>query len=121
MPKILAWSADPENPVGAEYIIMQKAPGVRLFEAWDEIPEAGRLKLIKQLTELESQLAAIPFPAYGSLYFRRSIPEDSKRILLDLQHDPEAIYCVGPACGPEWTDGASSNDLQSDLDVGPCQ
>ena len=121
VPKILAWSADPSNPVGAEYIIMQKAPGIQLFKVWDDITEADRLNLIKGLTQLENQFAAVRFPAYGSLYFRHSISKASERILLDSSVDPTGLFCVGPACGPAWTDGISPADIQPDIDAGPCE
>jgi len=39
-------------------------------------------------------------PAYGSLYFRRSISKESERILPDPSLDPAALFCVGPECGP---------------------
>lgn len=121
VPKVLAWSADSANPVGAEYIIMEKAPGIQLFKVWDDITEFDRLQLIQSLTQLESQLAAISFPAYGNVYFRHSISKPSERILLDQSVDPDGLFCVGPACGPAWTDGTSPADLQPDLDAGPCQ
>ncbi|MCJ1284646.1 hypothetical protein MMC26_003981 [Xylographa opegraphella] len=117
VPKILAWNADPSNPIGAEYIIMEKASGIQLFKVWDDIPEADRLKLIKGLTQLENKFTAIRFPAYGSLYFRHSISKASERILLDSAVDPTGLFCIGPACGPAWTDGISPADIQPDIDA----
>jgi len=119
VPKVLAWSADPSNPVGAEYIIMEKAPGIQLFKVWVDIAEADRLNLIKSLTQLENQFSAIRFPAYGSLYFRQSISKASERILLDPSVDPAGLFCVGPACGPAWTDGKSPVDMDPNIDAGP--
>lgn len=121
VPKVLAWSADASNPIGAEYIIMEKAPGIQLFKVWDDITEADRLKLIKNLTHLERQLADIRFPAHGSLYFRHSLTKISEAIPLDSSLDPTGSFCIGPACGPAWTDGISSADVQPDIDIGPCE
>jgi hypothetical protein len=121
VPKILAWNADSSNPVGAEYIIMEKASGIQLFKVWDDITEADRLNLIKGLTQLENQFAAIRFPACGSLYFRHSISKASERMLLDSSVDPAGLFCVGPACGPAWTDGISPADIQPNIDAGPCK
>ncbi|KAL8868871.1 MAG: hypothetical protein Q9174_004698 [Haloplaca sp. 1 TL-2023] len=118
-PKLLSWSADAAGPVGAEYIIMEKAPGIQLFSVWDEISASARLKLIKSLTQLENQLATIQFPAYGSLYHRRSINKSAERVLLDPSIDPDGQYCVGPSCGPKWTDGYNGADLDPELDMGP--
>ncbi|KAI4263399.1 MAG: hypothetical protein L6R42_001448 [Xanthoria sp. 1 TBL-2021] len=121
VPKLLAWNADATNPVGAEYIIMEKAPGVQLFTVWDDLSATDRIKLIKSLTQLEHQLAIIQFPAYGNLYFRQSIPEPSKRVLLDSFLDPTCQFCVGPSCDPAWTNGTTAADIDSTLDMGPCE
>ena len=119
-PKLLAWNANANNPVGAEYIIMEKAPGVQLFTVWDDVSAADRINLIKSLTQLERQLATIDFPAYGSLYHRQSISKPFERFDLDPSVDPAGDYCVGASCNPAWTDGSTAADLNSMLDMGPC-
>jgi hypothetical protein len=63
------------NPVGAEYIVMEKVPGVQIFRVWDEMDESNRISIIKRLTQWESELAAIHFPAYGNLYYKSSLHE----------------------------------------------
>ncbi|KAI9808736.1 MAG: hypothetical protein M1825_003888 [Sarcosagium campestre] len=113
VPKILAWSADPSNPVGTEYIVMEKAPGIQLSKVYDDITQTGRLSLIKGLTQLEKQFSTIQFPAYGNLYFRHSISKESERHLLDSSLDPTGSYCIGPACGPAWTDAISPADKKT--------
>ncbi|KAJ9261706.1 hypothetical protein DTO195F2_3964 [Paecilomyces variotii] len=70
VPRVLSWSSDCTNPVGAEYIIMEKAAGVPLFQRWANMKEIEKLELIKNLTKFEAQLSAIRFPAYGGLYLR---------------------------------------------------
>ncbi|RDL37365.1 uncharacterized protein BP5553_04798 [Venustampulla echinocandica] len=50
VPEIFAWSSDASNPVGAEFIIMEKAPGVQLFEVWDAMKDSAKLAFIKRLT-----------------------------------------------------------------------
>ncbi|KAL9027983.1 MAG: hypothetical protein Q9196_003584 [Gyalolechia fulgens] len=119
VPKVLAWNADSSNPVGAEYIIMEKATGVQLFNVWHDVPVYYRIQLIKSLVQFEHQLASIKFPAYGSLYFRHSVPNTSERIPLDSSIDPTESFCIGPQCGPAWTDGSTRSDIQSNLDAGP--
>ncbi|KAI4166572.1 MAG: hypothetical protein LQ343_007942 [Gyalolechia ehrenbergii] len=119
VPKILAWNADSSNPVGAEYIIMEKAAGIQLFKVWADIPMDHRIQLIENLIEFERQLASIGFPAYGSLYFRQSITKTSERSLLDSSVDPTESFCIGPQCGPAWTNGNTCSDVQSHLNAGP--
>ncbi|PYI25557.1 hypothetical protein BP00DRAFT_461720 [Aspergillus indologenus CBS 114.80] len=99
VPGVLSWSSDSSNPVGAEYIIMEKAAGVPLYERWEGMAEIERLGLIRNLTKLEAQLSAIAFPAYGALYRR----VDAARIqpaTACVGVDSSDPYCVGPSCDP---------------------
>jgi hypothetical protein len=118
----LAWNSNPSNPVEAEYIVMEKAPGIQLFQKWDDLDGDSRLSLIKQLTELEHQLASIPFPASGHLYFMESILKN-KHTLLDSSVDPTSQYGIGPSCDRSWDMDQSqlSSDSSRNLDLGPCK
>ncbi|KAJ5952684.1 uncharacterized protein N7479_011097 [Penicillium vulpinum] len=101
VPKVLAWSADSTNPVGAEYIVMERVPGVQIFKKWDEMGESNRISIIKRLTQWERELAEIPFPASGSLYHKSSL-KDHELISLDPSVDPDGLFCVGPSCDSAW-------------------
>lgn len=70
VPEVYTWSSDPTNPIGAEYIIMEKAAGVPLFKIWGEISLSDKLELVKRLTAFERELCSLQLPAYGSLYLR---------------------------------------------------
>ena len=83
---------------GAEYIIMEKANGVQLFQIWGEISQSDKLELIKRLAILERQLMSIRSPAYGSLYLHflcASFATSSPCEPLDGKFDPSGLYCVG--------------------------
>ncbi|PKY07566.1 hypothetical protein P168DRAFT_98163 [Aspergillus campestris IBT 28561] len=97
VPRVLAWCVNSANPVGAEYIVMERVPGVQLFNKWEEMGESRRLSFIKQLTKWKSELSGICFPAYGSLYTKGSL-KDHESISLDLSIDPGGVFCVGPSC-----------------------
>lgn len=115
-PRVFSWSSDDSNPVGAEYIIMEKVAGVPLFEQWGKMAEIEKLELIKNLTKLEAQLAAIRFPAYGGLYRQADVSS------LQCQELNGSI-CIGPSCGRSFsTDSAAVLSTQSEkLDYGPCK
>lgn len=113
MPRVLSWSSDSSNAVGAEYIIMEKAAGVPLFQLWGTMTEFEKLQLIKNLTKLEAQLAAIKFPAYGGLYLRTDMSRSNRA--LDGDIDPSQSFCIGPTC-----DRAFDTDVTPESNRGPC-
>jgi hypothetical protein len=53
VPKVLAWNADPSNPVGAEYIIMEKAAGCQLVKKWGEMEDLSHFEFIKTYVRLK--------------------------------------------------------------------
>lgn len=121
VPRVLSWSSDESNPVGAEYIIMEKAAGVPLFEQWGRMAEIEKLELIKNLTKLEAQLSAIPFPAYGGLYLQADAGR-LKHQELDGSIDSSKLFCIGPS--PERSfgvDPATGLSLSGKFDQGPCK
>ncbi|KAK0100514.1 hypothetical protein ONS96_007788 [Cadophora gregata f. sp. sojae] len=120
VPRVLAWNSNPSNPVEAEYIVMEKAPGIQLFQKWDDLDGDSRLSLIKQLTELEHQLASIPFPASGNLYLVESVLKN-KHIPVDSSVDSTFQYSVGPSSDKSWDidQGQLYLDSSQNLDLGP--
>lgn len=92
---------------------MEKAPGVPLFQQWAKMTEFEKLQLIKNLTQLEAQLSAMKFPAYGGLYFRTDMSRSNKR--LDSRIDSSAEFCIGPSC-----DRSFDADVTAVNDQGPC-
>lgn len=114
VPHVYAWNADASNPVGVEYIIMEKASGVQLFRMWDKIDQLSKLALIQRLTKWESQLMTIRFPTYGSLYPRNSFPESESRTNLPSNIDPSESYCIGGSCDPTWS------AVPRNFTLGPC-
>ncbi|KAK2871604.1 hypothetical protein FQN49_003020 [Arthroderma sp. PD_2] len=119
VPKVLAWSSNPQNTLGTEYIIMEMAKGVQLYTSWGDLSQSGRLEIIKSLVFMEKQLSSLRFPAYGNLYFRHCLPE-SLSVPLDKEIDPSGLYCVGPAADNAWLDGETGNEHDSpEYDPGP--
>jgi predicted Ser/Thr protein kinase len=61
VPKVLAWSADYQNDVGAEYIIMEEANGTRLHEIWEDLELTAKRDIILEIVEVEKKLLSISF------------------------------------------------------------
>ncbi|KAI1980122.1 hypothetical protein LOZ51_000497 [Ophidiomyces ophidiicola] len=99
-PGVLAWNSDPNNPVGAEYIIQEKSAGRQLCDVWGDINEPTKFRLIRNLSRLEGELVSIKLPAYGNLYFRGQSPGNSQS--LDGSVDQESKFCVGPSFDDKW-------------------
>lgn len=69
-PEVYAWSSDPANPVGAEYIIMERVKGTALADVWGSMNALERYKIIEQIVQMEKQLECLKLPAYGNLFLR---------------------------------------------------
>lgn len=121
VPKVLAWSTDSSNPVGSEYIIMEKAPGVPLVKKMDEMTDLEQLSLVKQLTNLEGELTAIRLPAHGSLYLRESMKPGDTYIELHPDVDPAGRFCVVSSCDRKWFHPDQSMMRRYCPDDGPCE
>lgn len=110
VPKVLAYcSRDGESKLGAEYIVMEKAPGIELGRVWDDLKAREKLAIVKQVASITCNLARFQFPCYGALYRRQDISFESQVIDDD--------FAVGPTVGRAWLD-----DRRGDVDVprGPC-
>lgn len=114
VPEVYAWSSDPTNPVGAEYIIMEKTRGIALAERWGTMNTLERYKVIDGIVKMETELESLKLPAYGSLFLRDSLPSDYSRHTLPSDLDPTGAFCVGPSCNR-----AVYRKLCSQPDVGP--
>lgn len=121
VPKLLAWSADASNSVGAEYVVMEKAAGCRLSKKWNELDLLIKFKFVQNLCKLEAELAGIPFPAYGSLYLKESLDDGEKYEPLAPEIDPDGRFCIGPSCRRGWFDKEDTEAIEARFDRGPCE
>ena len=73
VPEICPYSTTPDNPVGAEYIIEQKASGVPLSSVWYTWSKKSPMELVEQLVDFETQLTSICFEKHGCIYYRKDL------------------------------------------------
>ncbi|RPA83015.1 hypothetical protein BJ508DRAFT_413682 [Ascobolus immersus RN42] len=108
VPRVLAYNARKEDsPVGAEYIIMEKAEGVPLREKWAGMSAEDRAKLLDSLVEIEKKFISKEFEMNGSLYYEEDlVPGTYDEILFkaqDLEAQakgvsvPEKRFAIGPS------------------------
>ena len=122
VPKVFAWASrvNKGNPVGTEYIIMEKVPGESLASRWSSLSTKELVEIIQQIVDIESRLFIARFSKNGSLYYREDLEEEvresgSKEELgADLLSDR---FGIGPIVSRSFWAGERS---QMALDRGPC-
>ena len=97
VPEVYSYCATAENPVGTEYLLLEKAPGVCVASKWTSLQDLEIRRLAHSFVELEKKLFQIPFRASGSLYFKNDIPSSLQAPLYEEEHaTEERQFCIGP-------------------------
>jgi len=119
VPKLYGYSSSTDNPVKAEYILMERSAGTELGKLWQNISGPQKHEVLKALVSYEIALSSAEMPMYGSLYY----PEDLSSLTpsqifesTDLA-DKKKIFAVGPT-----TNRAFFDDERDavETDQGPC-
>ncbi|KAF2850103.1 hypothetical protein T440DRAFT_555370 [Plenodomus tracheiphilus IPT5] len=111
-PRILGYAFD-ENPIGSEYILMEKIPGRPIGDAWFDLSDQQRLQVLHDIVELESKLFSIQLPASGSIYYAQDLEASTPMVRIPGMNEK---FCVGPYTGLRWWYGKRGNP---ELDRGP--
>ncbi|RAH45648.1 aminoglycoside phosphotransferase family protein [Aspergillus brunneoviolaceus CBS 621.78] len=98
VPRVISWSSSPEvNPVGAEYILMERVEGQQLSDVWDDMSEAQRFGLAKSLVGIERKLVNAKFALHGSLYYRDTFPRGRGIAALEIaDQEGPSKFVLGP-------------------------
>ena len=113
-PKIYGYSPEADNAAGTEYIFMEYVRGTKLSDAWLSLGEQEVISVLRQLTQLESKMMSLSFPAGGSLYYTQDLEKVARGLGVPLEDER---FCVGPDTRlPLWYGRRS----QLDVDRGPC-
>jgi hypothetical protein len=67
VPKVLTWSVTDQNPVQAEYIIMEEAKGSQLHAVWQDLPLRTKGNIIREFIDIEEKLLSISFDKYVAI------------------------------------------------------
>ena len=114
-PDVLAWSSQNDNPVGAEYILMNEIPGVLLTDVWKTMTASQHITCIQSIALLIKELCAIDVPYCGSLY---SLTDGRDDLLAFDTH-----YGIGPLCKAHHHADqlAQTSDIRTpNKNLGPC-
>lgn len=111
VPEVFAYSTTSENPVGAEYILMERVEGESLSSRWLSLTTDEVKDIMIQIAEMERKIFDFRFPAYGSLYHKKD---------LDWKHQIPIVedFVIGPVSSREFWHGERS---KTEIDRGPCR
>lgn len=111
VPKVLDYSAS-RDPVGAEYIIMERIHGDSLASRWLSLTTEEVKDIMTQVAEIEQKIFSFRFPGYGSLYHRRDVQRESNF------ETHVGDFCIGPVARRQYWHGLR---CQMRIDRGPCE
>lgn len=109
--RIYGWFSTASNPVGSEYIVMEKLEGVTVTDVWFNLSTKERRRVIEQV------MLSLQFRASGSIYFPLDLsePERSHSVPLGIKgHE----FCIGPMAHYSWWHGERGS---LSYDYGPCK
>lgn len=121
IPRIYDWSAEASNPVGAEYILEEKATGQALGSVWGKLPMDAQLDIVNQIVDMEKKFASISFPKHGCIYYESDLKSrsfDYERLDYDSSSNSQLPgFVIGPSTSPKFWEGGKA---KMNLDRGPC-
>jgi hypothetical protein len=121
VPKLYGYSSSEDNPVGVEYIVMEKASGVCLQSRWHNLSKRELHKLASTFVEIEKKFFNIPFGSIGSIYFKKDVPQNLRADLYapHVRNEQDSdIFCIGPTADYMFWYGKRAN---LDIHRGPCE
>ncbi|KAJ7164870.1 protein kinase subdomain-containing protein PKL/CAK/Fmp29 [Mycena filopes] len=113
IPEVYDYSPSADNAAKTEYIFMEFIRGLNLGDMWYDLEEPEIASVLRQLTQLESRMMSIAFPAGGSLYYAKDLEKMTGTRGIPLEDDS---FCVGPDVSIVLWCGRRS---QFDVDRGP--
>ncbi|MDI1490441.1 MAG: hypothetical protein OHK93_001644 [Ramalina farinacea] len=108
-----------ENPVGAEYIVMEKIQGIQLDAVRAEMGIEDRFKIVKAIARLQKTWMTFSFREYGSLYYTEDLHEYFPRPLYTNREGVKVMtsrFAIGPSTGRGFSDDGRST---VEFDRGP--
>ncbi|KAK0492528.1 hypothetical protein EDD18DRAFT_1410353 [Armillaria luteobubalina] len=105
-PRVYGYSPTPDSAAGTEYIFMQCVQGTNLGDIFYDLEERDIISILPQVTELESKMISMAFPAGGSLYFAEDLVNVAESASGPTRPGialKDKCFCVGPETSlPLW-------------------
>lgn len=111
VPEVFTYSITSDNPVGAEYILMERVEGESLSSRWLSLTTDEMKDIMTQIADIERKIFDFSFPAYGSLYYKKDLGGETQIPIMD-------DFVVGPVSTRQFWHGERS---KTEIDRGPCK
>lgn len=111
VPNVLAYSTSLDNPIGTEYILMERVEGESLSSRWLSLTTEEVKDIMTQIADMERKIFDFHFPAYGSLYHKKDLGGETQ---IPVVKD----FCIGPVSARQFWHGERS---KTEIDRGPCR
>jgi hypothetical protein len=107
---VYSWNSQAKShPIGAEFIIMDKAEGVPLSQVWDTMKLQQKLQVLLAMTRLQTQWLSVSFSHYGSLYYMGDVQSPvGNQYVKDGKAVKDSEFVIGPTTGRDWLDAERS-------------
>lgn len=116
VPQVYGYSTDTDNPVGVEYILMEKSKGKALGDVWFTLSQNDRIKVVSDIAKHEAKLFSLDLPASGSIYYEEDLPHGMGKVPCQGGSSGKRL-CVGPDASLKfWFETRSALDIERD----PC-
>ncbi|KMQ48464.1 hypothetical protein HL42_0925 [Trichophyton rubrum] len=117
VPRVFAWNSQAsENPVGAEYIVMEKAAGSSLAQIWPRLSNEEKREIIQAMVSFDVKMLNHPLGGIGSLYYPRDIPSGTNQLPALGMNDACGRWVLGPTTDRRFFDDGRG---ELSLDRGP--
>lgn len=117
--RVYGWSSSTDNPVGAEYILMEQCEGVELDKVWDGMSWDDRFEIVSTLAGYEKAFVSAEMPTIGSLYYAEDLACPTPDQFLDSKKSAsdEKAFVVGPTTHRTFFDNKRDS---VEVHCGPC-
>ncbi|CAG8812176.1 35017_t:CDS:1 [Gigaspora margarita] len=72
VPKVYYWNSSVNNPVGAEYILMEYLPGIRLCDIWSDLSMEKKKRFLLKIIKIQLELKKLTFSKIGCIFFDKN-------------------------------------------------
>ncbi|KAF1918902.1 kinase-like domain-containing protein [Ampelomyces quisqualis] len=96
VPKILAYCATADNPVGSEYIIMEEAQGIQLSKVWDTMDLKDQLNIVTELVTMDEKLPSTSLNRYKDSFPGCETAQITGNVMDSLAADVANRFVIGP-------------------------